>query len=256
MKLTPGPDESLDRLSHTLQILQRRRGHRATSDDVLLAGVGAEMAPDARRCLDLGTGKATVAMLLARRLPTAHLVAVEAEPVSVDLAHRNVALNGLTEQITVVGSDLRDLDNLTPHRPPEGFELITGAPPFMPLGTGVMPQDRQRAVGRFEIRGGVEGYADTAAQMLAPAGVVVILMDGPQGPRAEAAFEAAGLHPRAILEISPRPGQPPTYTVVSGGLTPGDRRRDQVSMRGAEGQGWSPWYAALRGRLALDGPPR
>ena len=42
--LAPGPDETLDVLSNSLRILQRRKGHRATSDDVLLAGVAGSVA--------------------------------------------------------------------------------------------------------------------------------------------------------------------------------------------------------------------
>lgn len=247
--LTPAPDETLDRLSATLRILQRRKGHRATSDDVLLAAAGARARPAARRLLDLGTGKGTVALLLCRALPAAQVIGVEAFAQSHALAVRNAALNALTGRFDPRHGDLRDPAVLAGEPP---FDLITGAPPFMRLGTGVLPADPQRAAGRFELRGGVEGYFETAARHLAPDGAAVILMDGRSRDRALAAARAAGLHPRRTTAIAPRPGRPPTYHIVEATRGPGPCTDEALTMRGARGDGWSPDYAALRTALELD----
>lgn len=247
--LAPGPDETLDRLSATLRILQRRKGHRATSDDVLLAGVGARAAPDARRILDLGTGKGTVALLLCRALPAATVVGVEAFAQSHALAVRNAALNGLSGRFDPRHGDLRDPAALGGEPP---FDLITGAPPFMPLGSGVLPSDPQRAAGRFEIRGGVEGYFEAAARHLAADGCAVILMDGHSRGRTLAAARAAGLHPRRITAVAPRPARPPTYHIVEASRSPGPCADDALTMRGATGDAWDPAYATLRAALDLD----
>ena len=242
--LQPAADETLDRLSNTLRILQRRRGHRATSDDVLLAGFAADACPSARRVLDLGTGKATVAMLLARRLPDASIVGVEAFAQSHALALRNVALNGLADRVDPRLGDLRDPAVLAGDAP---FDLICGAPPFMRMGSGVLPSDPQRAAGRFEIRGGVEGYAETAFRHLAPGGTVVLLMDGHGRDRLVASL-GAGL--RCLTAVVPRAGQPPTYWIAVASSTPGDRTERQMIMR--DGDAWSAEYAARRATLDLD----
>ncbi|MEZ4468960.1 MAG: methyltransferase, partial [bacterium] len=162
--MQPRDGETLDVLSRTLRLLQRSRGHRATSDDVLLAGHAAEAAPGARRIADLGTGKGTVALLLARAVPDSIIVGVEAYPASQELAVRNAELNSLSHRFTPLLGDLRDPAVLAGQAP---FDLICGAPPFMPLGSGTLPADGQRAAGRFELRGGVADYARTAAAHLA-----------------------------------------------------------------------------------------
>lgn len=245
--LEPGPDETLDRLSATLKILQRRRGHRATSDDVLLAGIACAVAPQARRMLDLGTGKATVALLVARRLPAVQIVGVEAFAQSHALALRNVALNGLTDRIDPRLGDLRAPAVLAGEPP---FDLICGAPPFMPVGSGVLPQDPQRAAGRFELRGGVEAYAACAFEHLAPQGTVVLLMDGHGEDRLRAAL-GKGL--RELIAIVPRPDRPPTYWVGIAGASAAPTVVERV-MPMRLGATWSPEYAALRQALRLDGP--
>lgn len=247
-ELLPRPDETLDVLSRTLRILQRRRGHRAASDDVALAWAAARASPGARRVLDLGCGKGTVALLLLRRLPEACAVGVEAFAESHALAMRNAVLNGLSDRFEPRLGDLRDPAVLAGEQP---FDVVTGAPPFMPVGTGVMPADPQRAAGRFELRGGVEGYALAAARHLAPSGRAVLLMDGAGGARAQAAVRVAGLHCRRVTGVRPRPGRPETYWIVEAAHEPGGCLRETLAMRGEVGDAWSADWQRVRAEMDL-----
>ena len=252
----PGPESTpvyvCDPLTRRLRIWQRVDGHKATSDDVLLAWLGAATRPDARRCLDLGTGKGTVAMLLSQALPEARLVGVEAFPESHALALRNIEENGLAGRFQAHLGDLRDRAVLVGEPP---FDLVTGAPPFMPVGTGLLPRDPQRAAGRFELRGGVEAYVETAAAHLAPGGACVILMDGGGGERAVRAFERFGLCVTRRVDVVPRPGRAATYALVVGRR--GDPmplpERETLAMRVPDGDAWSAEFAEVRRRLDLPG---
>ena len=244
----PGPDETEDALSRTLTIVQLRKGHRAASDDVLLAWAGARAAPAASKVLDLGTGKGTVALLLARRLPGGELWGVEAEEASWRLALRNASRNGLADRCHPLLGDLRDPAVLRGLGP---FDLVCGAPPFMPLGSGVMPADRTRAAGRFEIRGGVEAYAETAARNLAPGGAVVLLLPGDARERAVAALESCGMSVRAALSVQPRPGRPPTYWIFTATAAPEPLAEERLCMRDVQGQEWSAAYRQIRRELDL-----
>lgn len=246
-----GPDETLDRLTHRLRIIQKRRGHRAATDDTLLAWAAARARPDASRVLDLGSGKGTVAMLLLQRMPACRVVGVEAEPVSHDLALRNRLLNGLTERWTPRLGDLRDRSVLAGEAP---FDLIAGAPPFLPMGDGTLPSDPLRAAGRFELRGGVSDYVATAAQHLSASGAVVILMDGLGRGRAVAAFEAVGLGLRRLVAVQPYPGKPPTYWLLVAGRGAGDAVEETLNLRPGPGTVYTPGFDAIRRELnLLDG---
>src|SRR5699024_6661169 len=72
-------------------------------------------------------------------------------------------------------------------------DLITGSPPYFPVGTGVPSPDPQRFACRFETRGGVEAYCDAAARLLAPEGLFTMVFIARETPRVEAAAQAAGL---------------------------------------------------------------
>ena len=243
-----GPDETLDRLTSELRILQKEQGHRAATDDTLLAWAAVQARPDARRVLDLGSGKGTVALLLLQRMPRCRAEGVEAEAVSHDLALRNRVLNKLTERWNPRLGDLRDSSVLAGEAP---FDLITGAPPFMPMGSGPLPKDPLRAAGRFELRGGVSDYVATAARHLAPAGVAVILMDGLGRARGEAAIGAVGMELRRRIAVRPFPGRGPTYWILVAAREAGDLVEATLDLRFEPGGPYSPEFDAIRSELDL-----
>jgi len=261
--LEPREDESLDRLNARLWLLQRRRGHRATSDDVLLAWAAVRARPAARRYLDLGTGKGTVALLVLDALPQCVADGVEALPQSHELALRNARRNGLASRFSPRLGDLRSPAAL----PPDAcYDLVGGAPPFVRPGAGVLPADPQRAAGRFELRGGVEDYAAAAARWLAPDGAAVLIMDGRGRERGLAALAQAGLACRRLTEVGPAPGCPATFWLFEAGHLPeprepalrdGDRRAaappapERLDLRERPGGPWTAAYARVRQRLAL-----
>jgi tRNA1(Val) A37 N6-methylase TrmN6 len=238
-------DETVDRLTSKFRIIQKRRGHRAASDDMLLAWAAARACPGAVRVLDLGSGKGTVAMLLLQRLPACRVIALEVMELSHDLAVRNRQLNGLEDRWLPRLGDLRDPSTLEGE---PAFDLITGAPPFMPMGSGVLPADSQRAAGRFELRGGVCEYAKAAAKHLAPQGRVVLLMDGLDSSRTRAlqALAESHLFPHRILEVRPKPDRNPIYFCIEGGREQLPVCTESIFMRDGEGKSYSSAYEAIR----------
>jgi tRNA1Val (adenine37-N6)-methyltransferase len=141
-----------DAITERFRILQRRRGHRYSLDDVLTAWEAAHAAPWARACLELGSGIGSVLLMLAHALPEARFVAVEAQRNSFKLLTENVRRNKLEARVALVHGDLRGQR----FADGPGFQLITGTPPYVPPGQATPSSDSQKAFCRQEFRGGVE----------------------------------------------------------------------------------------------------
>ena len=209
----PGPDEQSVALAGDFRLIQRRRGHAYSSDDMLVAHRACATGDAPRRAIDLGCGIGSVLLMTAWACPSADLVGVEAQPEHVALARRNILLNGCERRASAVPGDLRDaalLDTLG------RFDLVTGTPPYYDPARTTVCADRQRAYAYWEFRGGIEDYAAAAAILLTPAGRFVTCAAAEPPERAARAFSAAGLHLVSWRAVLPRPDRPPFLLLLTG----------------------------------------
>src|SRR6185369_11929761 len=176
-----GEPITLDALTGSWRIAQRAAGHRHSVDDVLTAHYALHElgASPATSVLDLGSGIGGVGLLALWGLGSAaQLVCVEAQAISHRLLVANVTGNRLAERVVTRLGDLRELAL------DQRFPLVTGSPPYFPIGTGVLPADSQKAHARFELRGDIGDYARAAARHLDTSGVFVFCFPTPQRDRA------------------------------------------------------------------------
>lgn len=245
-------DVTHDRLIGDVFLYQRRGGHRTGTDDVLTAYWATQrvaLAPhDAY--LDLGCGVGSVLLMTAHRARPAECVGVEAQAESVALASRAVReLPDGFAPVRLVHSDFRDL-GLGPR-----FALVTGSPPYFPTSAGVLPQDPQRLACRFELRGGVEAYCETAARHLLPHGRFFLVHQTSCDARVLAAARAAGLHLHSVLDARMREDRVgPFLSVYELGLgAPATQPvRLELSIRGRDGE-FTPDYREARRALGVEG---
>lgn len=206
----PPEDLTDDALTDRVRVLQRRSGHRYSVDDVATAWLALRAMPDARSCLDLGCGIGSVLLMVADRLPRARAVGVEAQAGSYALAEHNIERNRLRRRVSVQYGDLRDpalLDRILQAEAAfgheQGIDLVTGTPPYKPLGTATISPDSQRAHARIELRGGVEAYLAAAARVLAPEGVFVMCAQDEQAERVSTGARAVNLSPIYRVDVIP-----------------------------------------------------
>ncbi len=203
-------DLTLDGLTRDWKIVQRRRGHRHSTDDLLTAWYAAEKAPGLTRILDLGSGIGSVGLLVLWRSPGATLTAIEAQEVSFRLLEKNVAMNGLASRVRAVHGDLRAV-----RFPGEAFDLVTGSPPYFDVRDGIVPADPQKAHARFELRGDIRDYCAAAREAMTPCGRFVFCFPTVQRARAEKACAGAGLAVTSSRDVVPRRGSPPLFSLFA-----------------------------------------
>ncbi len=188
------PHETLDAISGHFRIFQLRDGHRFSTDDILTAWYGTTWCPTAHTALDLGSGIGTVGMICAWRLPGAKFVTVEAQSESVALAKKTARYNGIENRYEIRAGDFRAPEILGAE---EKFDLITGSPPYFPLGDGVESEHPQKLACRFELRGTIADYCATAARHLAPGGFFACVF--PHEPAQRARIEAAAKNSNLVI---------------------------------------------------------
>lgn len=208
------PNETLDAISGHFRLFQLRDGHRFSTDDILTAWYGTTWCPTAQAALDLGSGIGTVGMIVAWRLPGAKLVTVEAQDESVALAKKSACYNGVEQRYEIRHGDFREPQLI---RADERFDLITGSPPYFPLGTGVESEHPQKLACRFELRGNIADYCAVAARHLAPGGLFACVF--PTEPTQLARVETAAREAELVIvrrrPVVLREGEPPLISLFA-----------------------------------------
>jgi tRNA1(Val) A37 N6-methylase TrmN6 len=205
-----GEPITVDGLTSTFCIFQRKKGHRHSTDDLLTAWYALEKSPPVTRALDLGTGIGTVGLLVLAGMPASMtLTCVEAQDVSFRFLGENLRANGVEGRVDARHGDLRELALA------ERFPLITGSPPYFDVSAGIVPSDSQKAHARFELRGDVRDYARAARRHLEPDGLFVFCFPWPQKARALDAAHAEGFTVVAHRDVIPRVGLAPLFSLFA-----------------------------------------
>ena len=205
-------DLTLDRINQDWSIYQLRKGHRYSTDDLMTAWVAWKVAGDVPFHADIGAGIGSCGLLLLwKQSSNTHLTMVEAQQISHNLAKKTIVYNQLQERVDPRYGDLRD-PNILPEQ--NHFPLVTGTPPYFPLGTAVCSPHPQRAACRMELRGNVYHYAQTAARIMSDDGWFVCCHAG-NDPRLEDAMREAGLHVIVRQDVVFREGKAPTISIVA-----------------------------------------
>ncbi len=247
--------ETLEYITGNYRIFQYARGHRYSTDDVLVAWYATSLAPRVERAADLGSGIGSVAIATAWRLPGAVFCTVEAQEISIRLARKSIRFNGLESRFRILHGDLRDPSLLAGEAP---FDLVTGSPPYFPPGTAVAAGHAQAVPARIEVRGSVADYAKAASRILAAGGLFALVFPAAQIDRALGGLEDAGLTLVRRRDVVFREGDPPLITLLAA-----SRREDipvsyrpfvepPLTIRRRDGS-FDPEYCAVR--LSFGFPP-
>jgi tRNA1Val (adenine37-N6)-methyltransferase len=208
-----GEPLTVDGIAGPLRIFQRERGHRHSIDDALTACYALQKSPPVNRALDLGTGIGSVGLAVLWGLgPLAHLTCVEAQEISYTLLQANITCNELDNRVNALHGDLRTLELS------ERFPLITGSPPYFPEGTGVLPDDSQKAYARFELRGDVSDYARAAKKHLSEDGLFVFCFPYQQKARCIRLVTETGFKIVSIRDVIPNPKKGPLFSLYAARL--------------------------------------
>ena len=163
------------------------------STDTFLLGGFARVRRGDRVC-DLGAGCGLLGLLLLARQPELSVTDVEIRADGCQLARRTAELNGLTDRITVLQSDLRAPDSL----PRGAFDAVVSNPPYFSPGSGAVAPDPARSAARSEVLCTLEDVCAAAARLLTYGGRFSLVFRPERLAELFAALQARRLEPKRL----------------------------------------------------------
>ena len=134
---------------------------RPGTDSFLLSSL-PRLKPGLRVC-DLGSGTGLLGLLLLQREPSLTVTGVEIQRAAVRLAEKAAGENGLTERLTTIQGDLRDIRRLLGAG---AFDLAVCNPPYYaPSSGGIAPEEARRTA-RSEVSCTLEDVCRAASYLL------------------------------------------------------------------------------------------
>ena len=150
-------------LNKDMKIIQRV-DHFAFSLDSLLVSEFASITKYTNKIVDLGTGNGVIPLFLSKKTK-AQITGIEIQEISSDLAKRNVQLNNLEDQISIINDDMK---NWRKYFRNNSIDMVISNPPFFKFdGNEKQLNDlTQLTLARHEISITLEEIIRTASNLL------------------------------------------------------------------------------------------
>ena len=217
-----GPQERLDDLLCSgRHIIQNKEQFCFSLDAVLLARY-----PRYRkswRVFDLGTGTGVMPLLIADEVKEIH--ALEINPIMVELAKRNVRLNGLEDKIHVAEGDYRKIRELYPA---ESFDCVIANPPYRPLKQGTISTLEGVASARHEVTATLEDVVKAARYLLKFHGKFAMVHLPERLGEIIVAMDRNQIQVKRLQLVQPKPDKTSNLMLIEGvvGAVPGGMKAE------------------------------
>lgn len=194
-------DKTLDTFYHgRILVLQKKKGYRFSVDSPLLADFIQTKKSD--EILELGTGNAIISLLISIK-PLKYIKAVEIQESLIDLARRNISLNGLEEKIDVVLGDLRTF------RSGKKFDVVFSNPPYIKMKQGHLSASREKAIAKHELKCDIFDIMRKTAELLKKGGRAYFIYPMKRKKDFMDALEKHKLKIKVLRHVLPRKDRDP-----------------------------------------------
>lgn len=185
-------------------IHQEHTAQRVGTDAVLLgAWPWRQALPEGARLLDVGTGTAIIALMLAQRFPEARIEGWEVEPGALQDALYNVTQSPFASRVTIC--DCAYEAGLTSS--PAPFDLLISNPPYYTEDT--LPRDARLGLARHTTEGlSPEVLLRTAHRLLSPEGSLVMITPSESLPHLRRIAVEAGWYLAEQVTVYAVPDRP------------------------------------------------
>ncbi len=185
--------------------------HKFGTDAFLLADFAAPRRRD--RACDLGTGCGIVALCWYRALESSpgHCTCVDIQPQAIRQLKRTVEQNGLTERITPLCADLKELQ-----LPAGSMDIVTCNPPYKQPGRGILSDTPSDRIARHETQCTIGDVCAAAARLLKYGGRLCICQRPERLPDVMEAMRQNAIEPKRLRFVQQREHTAPWLFLLEG----------------------------------------
>jgi tRNA1(Val) A37 N6-methylase TrmN6 len=207
-------------LGGQLRLKQKRCGHRAGHDAILLAAATEAQAGD--RVVDLGAGVGAAGLALARRVAGIRLSLVEINPELAELARANAAANAITADAIVLDVTA-DAQVFAAHGlVPDSIDIVLMNPPFNDPTRHRGSRDPERHTAHVATEETLDAWVHATRRILRSNGVLTLIWRA-DGIAEVLAALSRGFGSLSILPVHGEAGRPAIRVLVravKGGRAP------------------------------------
>lgn len=207
-------------LGGQLRLKQKRSGHRAGHDAILLAAATEARAGD--RVVDFGAGVGAAGLALARRVPGVRLSLVEIDPELAELARDNAAANAIAAETIVLDVTADAQAFASNGLSPDSIDVVLMNPPFNDPARHRGSPDQARHTAHVATEETLHAWVHAARRILRSNGVLTLIWRA-DGIADVLAALSRGFGSLAILPVHGDAGRPAIRVLVravKGGRAP------------------------------------
>lgn len=204
-------NEHYEPLGKNIKVIVSDKHHFST-DTILLAHFAMPKKKD--KAVELGTGCGTIPLIWARELgKSLNATAVEIQDDAYSMVKRSVLINGLTNQITPIHGDLRNLR----HKLNYGYyDLVVCNPPYKLGGSGIVNPEKEKMLARHEETATLEDVVSCASRLLQFGGRFCMCQRPERLCDVTEAMRANHIEPKVLRFVQQRQDKEPKLFLIEG----------------------------------------
>ncbi len=171
----PGPEPTLNKIFNDFtELYQSKNGYRFNSDSMILSWFVNRICQNSgseNSALEIGAGSGIVSIVLKRRGFLPKIDCVEIQEPMFELLEKNVAYNGLGNEITPIFSDF--ITFAAEKR--KKYDIIFANPPYFASKSGHINIDSEKALAKHEVAGSLADFFAASTNILRKGGKFIVV---------------------------------------------------------------------------------
>ncbi|MBP5292183.1 MAG: tRNA1(Val) (adenine(37)-N6)-methyltransferase [Lachnospiraceae bacterium] len=152
------------------------------------------------RVVDLGTGTGILPILLSAKTNARHFVGIEIQADMADMASRSVSMNNLSERISIINGDLKEVSSLLGKN---CYEAVVCNPPYFKIGGGRRNPSKELEIARHEVMCTIEDIVRESQALLKQNGHFFMIYTASRLSEAICLLSKSGLQPKRLRLVHP-----------------------------------------------------